>query len=177
MRKQISTTCEFDPTRVRPLPDQPRKRFYGIKELAASIAEVGQSTPGIVTLLEGDKDFDAQLIDGERRLRACKLLGKPFRAEVQKDTPDAFAASFAANFGKQEHDCIEIAFALGRLRDEGRTVQQLAALAGKSTCWVSQHLAILKLHPDVQGMMLAKEDDGEPLADFIPDRPASGPGR
>jgi hypothetical protein len=41
-------TLEFDPKRVRPLPDQPRKRFRGINELAASIAEVGQIAPGLV---------------------------------------------------------------------------------------------------------------------------------
>jgi ParB/RepB/Spo0J family partition protein len=158
-RRKVSTTEEFDPARVRPLPDQPRKRFFGIKELAASIREVGQSTPGIVTLIDGDKSFDAQLIDGERRLRACRLLGCPFRAEVVKESADAFAASFAANFGKQEHDAIEIAHGLGRLRDGGRTTASMAALAGKSDGWVIGHLNLLKLHPDVQAMMLPDEAD------------------
>lgn len=158
-RRKVSTTEEFDPARVRPLPDQPRKRFFGIKELAASIREVGQSTPGIVTLIEDDKSFDAQLIDGERRLRACRLLGCPFRAEVVTNPADAFAASFAANFGKQEHDAIEIAAALGRLRDAGRTIESSAALAGKSPSWVIGHLNLLKLHPDVQAMMLPDEGD------------------
>jgi ParB family chromosome partitioning protein len=161
MRRKISTTEEFDPARVRPLPDQPRKRFAGIKELAASIREVGQSTPGIVTLIVGDAAFDAQLIDGERRLRACKLLGAPFRAEVVKDPADAFAASFAANFGKQEHDAIEIASALGRLKDAGRSVESLAALAGKSDGWVYGHLNLLKLHPDVQAMMIPGEQENQ----------------
>ncbi len=161
MRRKVSSTEEFDPARVRPLPDQPRKRFFGIKELAASIREVGQSTPGIVTLIEGDKNFDAQLIDGERRLRACKLLGCPFRAEVVKDPSDAFAASFAANFGKQEHDAIEVSTALGRMREVGRTVESMAALAGKSEGWVIGHLNLLKLHPDVQGMMIPAEDEGD----------------
>jgi ParB/RepB/Spo0J family partition protein len=158
MGKHISNTEEFDPKRVRPLPNQPRKRFSGIKELAASIKEVGQSTPGLVTRVTDDPDFDAQLIDGERRLRACLSLGCPFRAEVKDSVTDAFAASFAANFGKQEHDAIEIAEALGRLR-EGRTIEQLAAIAGKSTCWVSQHLSLLKLHPDVQSLLLPAEDE------------------
>ena len=89
-------------SRVRPLPGQPRKRFGGIRELAASIVEIGQATPGIVTLVTDDPAFDAQLVDGERRLRACRLAGRPFRAEVREDGDDEsiFAASFAANFGR-----------------------------------------------------------------------------
>jgi ParB-like chromosome segregation protein Spo0J len=56
-----------------------------------------------------------QLIDGERRLRACTMAGVPFRAEVREgaaagaDVEELFATSFAANFGKQNHDAIEIA--------------------------------------------------------------------
>jgi ParB/RepB/Spo0J family partition protein len=158
-RKVISQTVEFDPDRVRPLPGQPRKRFYGIKELAASIQEVGQSTPGIVTPVKDDPKFDAQLIDGERRLRACQMLGCPFRAEVREGgVEDAFVASFAANFGKQEHDPIEIAEALERL-SATKTHKQMAAIAGKSDCWVSQHLSLLKLHPDVQAMLVAEEGE------------------
>lgn len=147
---------EFDAERVRPLPGQPRERFRGIKELAESIAEIGQQQAGIVTLVSDDPQFDAQLIDGERRLRACKMAGVPFRAEIA-DAADAetiFAESFAANFGKQTHDAIEIAKALSRMQSTGRTIEQLARIAGKSTTWVTQHLSLLQLHPDVQKMMI-----------------------
>lgn len=168
MARPTSQVLEFDASRVRPLPGQPRKRFRGIAELAASITEVGQATPGLVTLVSGDADWDAQLIDGERRLRACKLAGVGFRAEVRKDAASAdaaFAASFAANFGKQDHDAIEIAEGLATLKAAGRTGKQLAALAGKSDCWVSQHLSLLKLHPDVQAMMVSESED-EPRLTF-----------
>ena len=80
---KVFAVQSFDPFRVRPLPNQPRKRFRGIGELASSIAEVGQATPGVVTLVKDDPEFDAQLVDGARRLRACKNLGRPFRAEVR----------------------------------------------------------------------------------------------
>ena len=82
MSRKQTTIEEFDPARVRPLPGLPRQRFAGIEELAASIRRVGQRTPGAVTLVEGDPKVEAQLVDGERRLRACRLAGKPFRAEV-----------------------------------------------------------------------------------------------
>jgi ParB/RepB/Spo0J family partition protein len=155
---------EFDPARVRPLPDQPRKRFRGIRELADSILEAGQLSPGIVTRVDGDPDFDAQLIDGERRLRACKLAGVPFRAEVRPDTAaeETFVASFAANFGKQDHDCVEIAEGLARMQAAGKTYEQMARIAGRSVCWVSQHLSLLKLHPDVRALLVAEGEDDTP---------------
>lgn len=164
----MATINEFDPFRVRPLPDQPRKRFRGINELAASIAEVGQQIPGIVTPIEDDPKFDAQLVDGERRLRACQKLKRSFRAEVRAgyaSADEAFVASFASNFGKQQHDCIEIAQGLGRMRAAGKSVEQLAAISGKSECWVYQHLTLNDLHADVQAMLIpTEEDESPPLA-------------
>ena len=122
MGRRKSEIQEFNPRRVRPLPDQPRKRFTGIKELAASITEGGQAVPGIVTLVGDSPDFDCQLVDGERRLRACVLAGVEFRAEVRAggSVEDIFVASFVANFGKQDHDCIEIAEGLSRMQRGGR---------------------------------------------------------
>lgn len=160
-----TTIQEFDPDSVRPMPGQPRKRFKGITELAESIQEIGQSTPGIVTLIDDDPRFKAQLVDGERRLRACKRAGVSFRAEVRSPAAAAelFVASFGANFGKQDHDPMEIAEGLARIQAMGRTIEQLARIAGKSTCWVSQHLSLLKLHPEVQKQLISETDESPPL--------------
>jgi ParB/RepB/Spo0J family partition protein len=152
---------EFEPERVKPFPGQPRQRFRGIRELAESMRTVGQITPGKVTLIEDDK-FDARLIDGERRLRACVSAGIPFRAEVVSAGSEEaqFEISLAANFGKQDHDCVEIAHALGRLQLAGRTIKQMADICGgKSLAWVNQHLSLLKLHTDVQAMLIPEEEE------------------
>lgn len=166
----VGVVRSFDPDRVKPLPGQPRKRFGGIKELAASISEVGQTCPGIVTLLVNDPKFDAQLVDGERRLRSCKLAGKRFRAEVRPagDPEEVFVASFAANFGKQNHDVLEIAEGLARMQKAGKSVEQLARIAGKSQGWVYQHLGLLKLCPDVRAMLVCDPDqeDVKPALSF-----------
>lgn len=160
-RRARTHVREFDPARVRALPGQPRKRFRGIRELADSITEIGQQQAGIVTLIDDDPKFDAQLIDGERRLRACRMADVPFRAEVAEsaDAETIFAESFAANFGKQNHDAIEIAEGLARMQASGRTIEQLSRIAGKSTTWVAMHLSLLKLHPDVQKMMIPGDAD------------------
>lgn len=161
MGRKRSEILEFDADKVRPLPGQPRKRFAGIAELAASISEIGQSCPGIVTLITDDADrgaegYEAQLVDGERRLRACKRAGVPFRAEVRDPAAleELFVASFAANFGKQSHDAMEIAEALDRMRRAGKSGEQMARIAGKSVAWVTQHLSLLKLEPAVQQLMV-----------------------
>jgi ParB/RepB/Spo0J family partition protein len=165
MRKSTDEIVEFDATRVRPLPDQPRKRFKGIQELADSIAEAGQMAPGLVTMIDGVGPYDAQLVDGERRLRACRLAGVPFRAIVrpQASEADTFVASFAANFGKQDHDVIEIAEGLARMQAAGKTPTQLARITGRSITWVHQHLNLLKLHADVRAMMVSEDDEPPPL--------------
>lgn len=168
MSRKKTQVEEFDADRVRPLKGQPRKRFFGIRDLADSILEVGQSTPGIVTLVNDDPKYDAQLVDGERRLRACKLADVPFRAEIRPDgnAEDIFVASFAANFGKQDHDVLEIAEGLARMHRNGKTVEQLAKIAGKSVCWVIQYMHLLKLHPEVQAMLVSEKEDESPRLAF-----------
>lgn len=162
---------EFDPARVRPLPGQPRKRFRGIADLAASIAEVGLLQAGIVTLIDDDapggKAFDAELIDGERRLRACVIAGVAFRAEVRgiADRESIFTASFAANFGKQDHDALEIAEGLDQLR-QTKTIEQLGRIAGRSVGWVTSHLSLLNLHADVRKLMIVDDVHESPRLTF-----------
>jgi ParB/RepB/Spo0J family partition protein len=150
----------LDPFRVKPFKDQPRKRFRGIPQLAESIRLVGQVTPIIVTACEAN-GFDAELVDGERRLQACRLGKLRIRAVFRDGVPDAdrFALAIAANFCRQEHDCVEIAEAVERLKVNGRSDLEVGGIFGKSGCWVQQHRALLKLHPDVLEMLKRGGDE------------------
>lgn len=168
MGRIVSNVQEFDPTRIKPLKGQPRSRFRGIRELADSITEIGQTNPGKVILLDNHPNFDAMLVDGERRLAACKLAGRPFTAMVVGNPgsdDEIFTLSFASNFGKQPHDCLEIAVALGRLQRMGKTQKQMAVICSASTAWVSQHLAILQLDPEVQQYLVPSDPVAAPGAD------------
>lgn len=49
---QVGCVYQFDPKRVKPFADQPRKRFRGISKLADSIRLIGQITPIVVTPCE-----------------------------------------------------------------------------------------------------------------------------
>jgi len=151
---------ELDPRRVKPFADQPRKRFRGIKQLAESIRLVGQITPVIVTPCSED-GYDAELIDGERRLRACLLGNMPIKAilESDGDAAERYVRSVAANFCRQGHDAVEILEAVLALKAAGRTVAEIAGIFGKTASWVAQYMQLRKLVPEVLEQLKAPGDE------------------
>lgn len=161
----------LDPDKVMPFRKKPgkspfgnpRRRFRTIPELARSIGEVGQAEAGLVIVID-TPEFAVELVDGERRLKACKLAGRKFKAypTTVRDPLEQFKISFARNFGSEAHDCLEVAEAIKTLADNGQSHMQIADTAGgKSITWVTQHLNLLKLHPDVQSMLVEVPDDDE----------------
>jgi len=85
-------------SKIQPAPFQPRKKFDEVKlqELADSMREQGLIQAITVRPVEGGY----QLIAGERRFRAAKILGwKEIRAEVsQMDDMEAEEKSLVENF-------------------------------------------------------------------------------
>lgn len=151
---------------VRPFADQPRKYFdqAGILALAESIKEAGQITPVPVKRIEGDPEHRFELIDGERRLRACVLGGIPtIRAFIRTigSEDEQFIEAVVANFGSAEHTPLEITFAMQRMRDyfvregmsEGDAADKVARIVGRSKGWVYQYIGLARLCPEVQGLM------------------------
>lgn len=149
--QQTGRVVRLDPNRVKPFAEQPRKRFRGIAKLAESIRLVGQITPIVVTAC-GEPEYDAELVDGERRLKACTTAGIKIKAIFTKDRGKAarFAASVAANFCRQPHDCMEIMEAVRALHNQGHAQEEIAGIFGKAISWVSQHASLAKLAPEVQ---------------------------
>jgi hypothetical protein len=49
---------------------------------------------------------------------------------------------------------IEIAHAMARLEKAGMTIEESGKLCGKSGGWVVQHKSLLRLHPDVQKLLV-----------------------
>jgi ParB-like chromosome segregation protein Spo0J len=88
-----------------------------------------------------------------------------FRSEIcdEAGAEELFARSFAANFGRQDHDPIEIAEALDRMVKAGKTHEQIARVAGRSGFWVSTHLRLLTLHPKIQELLVPGRDGKAPL--------------
>ena len=129
---------------------QPRAEFddFALMELAASIRENGLLQPVTVRpLAEG-----YELIMGERRFRACKLLGHTHIEAFILPADDAESALLALveNVQRQNLHFFEEAEAYAKLIDQGMTQETLARLLGKSLPAVSNRLRLLRLEPSVR---------------------------
>lgn len=141
---------------IRVNPYQPRQHFdhAAIEDLINSIREHGILQPLIVT--QDGKGY--QLIAGERRLRAARILGlKTVPAIVRIATePDKLAISLIENIQRTDLNPIERARAYKKLGDEfGYTHEEIGRAIGKSGSAVSHALQLLNLSPDIQQAIAA----------------------
>lgn len=131
---------------------QPREEFKPekLKELMDSIKQKGIVEPIIVARAE--KGY--QLICGERRLRASKMLGlNRIPAIVKENVTDQeiLQISLIENIQREDLNVIEQAKGLKRLIDEFNLSQQEAArIIGKDRSSVNHLLRLLTLPLDIQ---------------------------
>ncbi len=121
----------------------------GIDGLAASIGRVGLVYP-LVVASEGDEFI---LVEGHRRLEACKRLGlqkvKCMEIDTGKENEEEIA--FAGNFFRKDLSPIELAAALKDCLDRGTMdVKEIAAGFHRSEHWVCSMIAIADWPADVQ---------------------------
>lgn len=132
-------------SQIRPNPDQPRKFFdeSKLKELADSIKGKGL----LEEILVRPKDEHFEIVHGERRWRACKLLGlKTIRAKVESFADDeAFELSLIENIQRENLLPIEEARAYKVFVDKGLTHEEIAGKVNKTRTYITQKLRILKL--------------------------------
>lgn len=137
---------------IYPNPSQPRREFDegGIAELAASIKELGLIQPIIVRSVDGY----FELVAGERRLRAVKLLGhKTVKCIVDRSLGDADSSLMAIVENLQREDLHffdEAECYAGLIERLHITQEELAARVGKSQSFISNKLRLLKLSPKVR---------------------------
>ena len=114
---------------IAPNPYQPRKNFdeEALSELASSIDEFGLIQP---VVLYKDKEGSYILIAGERRLRACKILGKTdIKAVILEAEEDKLRElALIENIQREDLNPIELAISYKELIDTmGITQEALAA--------------------------------------------------
>ena len=132
-------------------PYQPRTYFDedSLSELATSIRELGVIQPITVRKL-GDT---YQLVSGERRFRASKLIGnKTIPAYVRTaNDQEMLEMALVENIQRKNLDPIEIALSYQRLIDEIQLTQEnLSVRVGKKRSTVANYLRLLKLDPILQ---------------------------
>ncbi|PXX95808.1 ParB/RepB/Spo0J family partition protein [Halomonas sp. LBP4] len=126
---------------------QTRKKFNRIEELAESIKISGQQQPIIVSPKNNKGKYTIQ--KGERRWRACQLLGIKVTAIVNNrhEKPlEALSGELAENIQREDLEPMEVAEALSRFVDEGGMSQrEIHKKLGKPLTYVAVHLSLLKL--------------------------------
>ena len=133
-------------------PFQPRTNFNeeALKELATSIKELGVIQPITVRKLDFNK---YQLISGERRLRASKLIGLqtiPSYIRIANDN-ESLVMALVENIQRHDLDPIEIALSYQRLIEEIQlTQEQMSERVGKKRSTITNYLRLLKLDPIIQ---------------------------
>jgi len=132
--------------------NQPRKSFNEekIKELSLSIKQHGIIQPITVRRIDNDK---FQLISGERRFRASKLIGNKTIPAFIRDTDDKNLLELALieNIQRENLNSIEIAISYKKLIDELKINQEkLGARVGKDRTTINNYLRLLKLPPTIQ---------------------------
>lgn len=135
---------------IRPNPGQPRKVFdkEALQELAASIAQYGILQP--VSVRRTGSGYE--LIAGERRLRAAKIIGleEVPCIVMTLDEEQSGMLALVENLQRRDLDYIEEAEGLARLmRLYGLSQEQAARRVGKSQSSVANKLRLLRHTPAV----------------------------
>ena len=136
---------------IRPNPDQPRRTFdrEELQELTISIAQVGLIQP--LTVRRSGAGYE--LISGERRLRACELLGlKEVPCIVEEASPEQSALmALVENVQRADLSFWEEAEGYRRLLAVyGLNREELCRRIGKSPAFLSNKLRLLRLSPAVR---------------------------
>jgi ParB family chromosome partitioning protein len=150
--KVVGSIIEIELGLIEVNPFQPRTYFdeESLRELAGSIKELGVIQPITVRKLEGNK---FQLVSGERRFRASKLIGNstvPAYIRLANDQ-EMLEMALVENIQRKNLDPIEVALSYQRLIDEIQlTQEELSIRVGKKRSTVTNYLRLLKLDPILQ---------------------------
>lgn len=144
-------------SKIKTNPYQPRKFFSenAIKELARSIREVGLLQP--ITLSSTASGYE--LVAGERRLRACKMLGmKEISAIVVPNMRECEAALLAMIENLQREDLHFLEEAEGYqslMRQHGLTQEELGRRLSKSQSCIANKVRLLRLPRSIKEKIIS----------------------
>ena len=154
-------SLEIETSQITTSPYQPRTNFEeeGLKSLVESIREQGVIQPILVRKSGGNK---YELIAGERRLRAVKILGYNKIPAIIKTITDEAAAIYALleNVQRENLNPIEEALGLEKLIKKFKFTQEaLAKKTGKSRSHISNLIRLLSLDEYVIKLLSQKKID------------------
>ena len=141
--------------KIEPNPDQPRTNFKKeeLEELAESIKKNGLLQPILVRSMP---DGNYQIIAGERRWQACKLVNMekvPVRVlDVSDD--EAIVLALIENIQRSDLNPIEEAYGYRRMMERGKMTQaEVAQAVSKGRSTIANALRLLELPEDAQKLL------------------------
>ncbi|OGY59476.1 MAG: hypothetical protein A3H06_01815 [Candidatus Colwellbacteria bacterium RIFCSPLOWO2_12_FULL_44_13] len=157
---EIGAVFHLEVEKIFPNPQQPRRSFdeEALRELASSIREFGILQPLIVSKIEKEVEngtqIEYQLIAGERRLLAAKMIGlERVPAIIRKVSADREKLELAVieNVQRDDLNPIESARAYAKLQDEFKLTQrEIASRVGKSREYIANAVRLLNLPSGIQ---------------------------
>lgn len=166
---QNNSVFFIDIDKIRPNPYQPRHDFdeARLQDLADSIRMYGLLQPLTVSRKEitkpdGGIATEYELIAGERRLRASKIIGlREVPALIRSKEDDArtkLELAIIENLQREDLSAIDRARAFARLADEfGFKHVEIAKKVGKSREYVSNTIRLLLLPEEMQMALQEKK--------------------
>ena len=148
--------CALPMNRIYPNPRQPRRTFdeYALLELASSIHQHGLLQP--ITVRAVGAGYE--IVMGERRFRACELLGlSQIDAFIlAADQEECALLALIENLQRENLHYFEEAEAYADLLSRGISQEALARKLGKSASGIANKIRLLKLQPELR-QLLAEE--------------------
>jgi ParB family chromosome partitioning protein len=161
--KKSGAIFQIEVDKIIPNPHQPRRYFdeETLKELANSIREFGIIQPIVLSKIYRETDQGTevyyQLIAGERRLLAAKMVGLrtvPAIIKILSNEREKLEIAIIENLQRADLNAIETARAYSRLQDEfGLTQREIASRIAKSRETVSNTLRLLNLPSEMQSAL------------------------
>jgi len=148
---------ELPLVKVTPNKNQPRQNFkeQSLNELAESIREFGIIQPIMVRSLDGGGLYE--IISGERRYKAAKMLGLATVPCIINQNVDDIASlemALIENIQRDDLTPIELSHTFKQLIDEFKlTHEELSKKIGKSRAAITNSLRLLLLPLEVQKMV------------------------
>jgi ParB family transcriptional regulator, chromosome partitioning protein len=151
---------QIEVEKIQPNPGQPRRDFNqdAIRDLASSIREFGIIQPIVVTKIEKETangvDVEYELIAGERRLLASKMLGLRVVPAIIRNVVlerEKLELAVIENIQRENLNPIEVSRSFQRLQEEFHLTQrEIAAKLGKSREAVANSVRLLDLPAYIQ---------------------------
>jgi len=158
--EEIQSVFHIEIDKIKPNPTQPRRNFDegGLRDLAHSIREFGFLQPLVVSRVEKETvdgvGVEYQLIAGERRLMAAKMLGLATVPAIVRNVDlerEKLELAVIENIQRENLNPIEAARAFQRLQEEFRMTQrEIAAKLGKSREVVANAVRLLDLPEEIR---------------------------